>query len=113
MGGRPPASSDTGEAYLAGATFLADCASIAREEHAARQSLSVERSALLGAVLHCAAGARRAGCPPERFLAELKRSLRSRGLVGRGFRDETRERLVWWAIAAYFAVGTEDADESS
>ena len=111
-GGTSSAPADPGEAYLAGPAFRADCARIAREVLAARHSPSIERTALRAAVVHCAAGARRAGCLPERFLVELKRSLHARAVVGRGFRDARRERIVWWAIAAYFAAGAGDSGES-
>jgi hypothetical protein len=57
-------------------------------------------------VRSCAAGARRHGCAPEKFLAALERSLDDEALArfDRGYREALRSRIVTWAIAAFFAA---------
>ncbi|MFL5563164.1 MAG: hypothetical protein ACJ79K_16990 [Gemmatimonadaceae bacterium] len=82
----------------------ADCASIVQAVHAARASQSSEYSALRAAVVRCAETARRAQCPPERFLVALKDCLPDDQSLAtnRWRRDIIRDRIVSWAIAGYY-----------
>ena len=83
-----------------------DCADIAHELRAAGEVPSIADTALHAAVVRCAEAARRAGCPPEQFVAAIKRALPSGGGsdVERWIRAVTQRRVVTWAIEAYYAA---------
>lgn len=83
-----------------------DCADVARELRAVGDVPSIADSALHAAVVRCAEAARRAGCPPERFVAAIKGALPAPGGsdVERWIRAVTQRRVVTWAIEAFYAA---------
>lgn len=71
-----------------------------------REARSFERPELREAVARLARRAREGGCPPERLIIGLKRLVHEEALatVNDWFRGVMTERVVAWAIAAYYGI---------
>ena len=97
-------------ACTGGAALDSDCMTIAQAVRVAHDARSFDAAALRAAVIRYAEGARRAGCPPERFLVALKQCLPDEALTGSGrwTRDILKDRIVSWAIAGYYATPRDD-----
>lgn len=94
--------------YLESEQYRTDSAEIVQQLRIARERKAFEAPDIRSAVTKCAANARRAGCAPERLLVALKQLVADDALadVNDWFRSVMTDRIVSWAIQAYFETDT-------
>jgi hypothetical protein len=107
--GPPPdsAGGTAGDARRApDCTAEPDCAAVIDALILARAARDFHAPALRAAVAGCATAYRAAGVGPERLLVTLKRRVRDSALpeMGAWYRDVVTDRVVVWAIEAYYGV---------
>jgi hypothetical protein len=84
----------------------AACAGIVAAVARAREANEFTDPRLRAAVEQCAMRCRELGIPPEQMLVKLKALLRETALteVGEWFRGVLSDRIIVWAIEAYYGV---------